>query len=77
MKNQWGINWGMKGYIHITRDKNYNCKIGAGVYVMGEDKVTFIFILFLLLVMMMICTNYLKMAIFNEKIHLIKRNFYI
>ena len=29
IKNQWGDYWGENGYMRITRDPNYNCKMGA------------------------------------------------
>ena len=54
VKNQWGSSWGMNGYIYITRDRNYNCQIGSGVYVMGESKLTFVFAALMLLFALML-----------------------
>ncbi len=28
IKNSWGTNWGLGGYIHVTRTSSYNCGIG-------------------------------------------------
>ena len=54
VKNQWGLSWGVNGYIYVTRDRNYNCQIGYGVYVMGESKLTFVLAVLMLLLTMMI-----------------------
>lgn len=32
IKNQWGTNWGEKGYIYVTRNQLRNCKIGTAVH---------------------------------------------
>ena len=32
IKNQWGTDWGEEGYMRITRNRNYNCRIGTHVY---------------------------------------------
>ena len=34
VKNQWGTSWGLSGYIHVTRDRNYNCAIGYSAHIM-------------------------------------------
>ena len=28
IKNQWNTDWGLGGYIYVTRDRNQNCGIG-------------------------------------------------
>ena len=32
VKNEWGQDWGENGYIRITRNSNYNCRIGAELF---------------------------------------------
>ena len=32
VKNSWGADWGEEGYMRITRNRNYNCRIGTHVY---------------------------------------------
>jgi C1A family cysteine protease len=32
VKNQWGTNWGLNGYIHITRNRTNNCAIGHSIH---------------------------------------------
>jgi hypothetical protein len=34
VKNQWGTNWGEDGFIKVTRDAGYNCKIGTSAFTM-------------------------------------------
>lgn len=34
IKNQWGSDWGENGYIRVTRNRLYNCKIGTSAFVM-------------------------------------------
>jgi len=34
VKNQWGEDWGEKGYIRVTRNRLNNCKIGASAFTM-------------------------------------------
>lgn len=29
VKNSWGTNWGIGGYIYVTRNRSYNCGIGT------------------------------------------------
>lgn len=35
IKNQWGTKWGEKGFIRVTKNRNYNCKIGTSAFVMS------------------------------------------
>lgn len=28
IKNQWGDDWGLEGYMYLTRQKKYNCGVG-------------------------------------------------
>ena len=32
MKNQWGTDWGIDGFMYVTRDKNSNCGIGLEIH---------------------------------------------
>ena len=36
IKNQWGSDWGEKGYIQVSRDPRYNCKIGSAVHMLNQ-----------------------------------------
>ena len=40
IKNQWGQKWGESGYIRVTKDRNYNCKIGTSAFWMWESSST-------------------------------------
>lgn len=31
IKNQWGTDWGVDGYIYVSRDKKANCGIGLEI----------------------------------------------
>lgn len=35
VKNQWGADWGEDGYIYVSTDPNYNCKIGRAVHMLN------------------------------------------
>ena len=54
VKNSWGSRWGMNGYIHITRVRTTNCKIGKGVYVMGESRLNLVIAILMLVLAFMI-----------------------
>ncbi len=43
IKNQWGEDWGVDGYIYITRNASYNCGIGLQINTLNFrlNKVTF------------------------------------
>lgn len=32
MKNQWGTDWGIDGFMYVTRDKKSNCGIGLEIH---------------------------------------------
>lgn len=34
IKNQWGSRFGINGYIHISRNRSVNCKIGWSAHMM-------------------------------------------
>lgn len=36
IKNQWGEDWGMDGFMKITRIRSKNCNVGRGVFYMSE-----------------------------------------
>jgi hypothetical protein len=36
IKNQWGTDWGEKGFIRVTRNPLYNCKVGSSAFIMGD-----------------------------------------
>lgn len=48
IKNQWGTNWGEKGYIYVTRNPLYNCKIGSAVHQLSGNSLIFSLILLLI-----------------------------
>jgi len=34
VKNQWGVGWGIDGFMYISRKKEKNCQIGYSVHTM-------------------------------------------
>lgn len=40
VKNQWGTDWGENGYIYISTNPNYNCKIGTAVHMLSSSLFT-------------------------------------
>lgn len=50
IKNQWGADWGMNGYMYVSTNPLYNCKIGTAVHrLFGKTLNSAILILSLLL----------------------------
>ena len=50
IKNQWGADWGMNGYMYVSTNPSYNCKIGTAVHrLFGKTLNSAILILSLLL----------------------------
>lgn len=37
IKNQWGLSWGEKGYIKVSRDSTVNCKIGTSAHILWNS----------------------------------------
>lgn len=52
-KNSWGTDFGINGFIYVSRNPNHNCKIGIAVHELSELTLTFAhFMVFLALLMM-------------------------
>lgn len=42
IKNQWGVFWGQSGFMYLTRETSFNCKIGTTAHIMtGKGDSTF------------------------------------
>jgi len=53
VKNSWGSNYGLNGYVHVERNRNNNCQIHKAVSLvtLGESYIMVCFILALALLM--------------------------
>ena len=60
VKNSWGSNYGLNGYVHVERNRNNNCQIHKAVSLvtLGESYIMVCFILTLALLMIVYWTFY-------------------
>lgn len=54
VKNEWGSDWGEKGYIRVTKSRymGENCKIGTSAFVLFEEvgRLVWVFLIILIVI---------------------------
>ena len=65
VKNQWGADWGEDGYIYVSTDPNYNCKIGRAVHMLN-GLYLHAMALVMLVLFMILWSSYLNLYYFNQ-----------
>ena len=53
-KNSWGTDFGINGFIYISRNPNHNCKIGIAVHELSELTLTFSQLMLLFTIFLMV-----------------------